>query len=592
MGWRIVAVLAVIMGLSAASAGAATYCVPGPSCSAGTAQPTLADAVDAANATVEADDIFLAPGTFAGGVTVGSHPVRIHGSGIGTTRIEGGDGLYGVQMDQPDSSLDDLTIHEPSGGPAIGLYLSGSAHRVVVDQRDNAAAADAGVSLHGEGSFEDGSALAPLDSTRAYSGIDAWSSGPMLVSRVTVQGRYGMTTNGPGPVTVRFARITGVDYGINAAAASTLIDDSIVSGGPVAGDSFGGSGDIITTLRHVTLNGGYVAARSDNFDSTVVVSNSAVVGGGPDPETPDLQLQRSGSGTARLEADYSFFRASHVAFAPGAGIEYVPGSHNIDGADAKFLDLAGGDLRLTAASPLIDAGDPVPGGGEPQADLAGEFRAVNGRTDIGAYEYGRHAPGVSAAAETPTALAGATVKFSAGTSDADPGELPAVTWSFDDGGTAAGPAVSHAFTMPGVHTATATATDPAGLKAAATAIVTVTISAPPPGLVRKAAAAAFQFRKLSARRNIVRVALSCPILASRCTGRIELRLAHRRTVLGKARYSIAHGTIRTVKVKLNKGARKRLRRARHGLRVKVVVKPKGARTASRTVTLRRSRKTH
>jgi hypothetical protein len=514
MGWRIVAVLAVIMGPSAASAGAATYCVPGPSCSAGTAQPTLADAVDAANATVEADDIFLAPGTFAGGVTVGSHPVRIHGSGIGTTKIEGGDGLYGVQMDQPDSSLDDLTIHEPSGGPAIGLYLSGSAHRVVVDQRDN------------------------------------------------------------------------------AAAASTLIDDSIVSGGPVAGDSFGGSGDIITTLRHVTLNGGYVAARSDNFDSTVVVSNSAVVGGGPDPETPDLQLQRSGSGTARLEADYSFFRASHVAFAPGAGIEYVPGSHNIDGADAKLLDLAGGDLRLTAASPLIDAGDPVPGGGEPQADLAGEFRAVNGRTDIGAYEYGRHAPGVSAAAETPTALAGATVKFSAGTSDADPGELPAVTWSFDDGGTAAGPAVSHAFTMPGVHTATATATDPAGLKAAATAIVTVTISAPPPGLVRKAAAAAFQFRKLSARRNIVRVALSCPILASRCTGRIELRLAHRRTVLGKARYSIAHGTIRTVKVKLNKGARKRLRRARHGLRVKVVVKPKGARTASRTVTLRRSRKTH
>jgi hypothetical protein len=585
MGWRIAAALAAIMGLSAAGASAHTYCVPGPSCSAGTAEPTLAAAVDAANLTPEADDILLAAGTFTGGVTVGSYPVRIHGAGIGMTTIAGGGGLYAVGMDQPDSSIDNLTIHEPSGGHATALSLSGSAQDVLVDQRDNASNADAAVVLRDEGSFEDGSALAPLDSAGSDSGIVAESTGPMLVNRVVVQGRYGMTTKGPGPVTIRFARITGVDYGINAAAASTLIDDSIVSGGPVAGDSFGGSGDIITTLRHVTLNGGYVAARSDNFNSTVVVSNSAVVGGGPDPETPDLQLNRSGSGTARLETDYSFFRAAHVIFTPGAGIEYAPGAHNIDGADAKLLDLAGGDLRLTAASPLIDAGDPVPGGGEPQADLAGEFRAVNGRTDIGAYEYGRHSPGVSASADRATALTGSAVKFSAGTSDADPGESPVVTWSFDDGGTAAGPSVSHAFATPGTHTAKATATDPAGLEATATA--TVSISGPPPGLVRKPMAPAFQFRKLAARRNIVRVALSCPLLASRCIGRVELRLAHRRTVLGKAGYSIAHGTIRTVKVKLGKGARKRLRRARHGLRVKVVVKPKGARAASRTVTLRR-----
>jgi hypothetical protein len=290
-----------------------------------------------------------------------------------------------------------------------------------------------------------------------------------------------------------------------------------------------------------------------------------------------------------VEADYSFFRAGNVVYTAGPGIEYAPGAHNIDGADAKLLDVLHGDLRPRFDSPLIDAGDPVPGGGEPMADLAGEFRAVNGRTDIGAYEYGRHTPTVSATASAASARTGEPVTFTAATNDGDPAEFPVVTWTFDDGTTVTSLMVSHAFSTPGPHMATATATDPSGLKA--TAPVSVTVTAP---ILPAARAPAFGFKKLKARKGVVAVALTCPVLATDCSGTIELRLAAKpkakgvaakTVVLGRARYAIVHGARKTIKVKLTKSARKRLRRARHGLLVKVVVKPKGAGSRSKTVRL-------
>jgi hypothetical protein len=64
-----------------------------------------------------------------------------------------------------------------------------------------------------------------------------------------------------------------------------------------------------------------------------------------------------------------------------------------------------------------------------------------------------------------------------------------------------------------------------------------------------------------------------------------MAVAAKTIVLGKARYSIVHGARKTIKVKLNRSARKRLKRARHGLFVKVVAKPKGAASRSKTVRL-------
>jgi hypothetical protein len=57
--------------------------------------------------------------------------------------------------------------------------------------------------------------------------------------------------------------------------------------------------------------------------------------------------------------------------------------------------------------------------------------------------------------------------------------VPAIVWSFGDGATAAGPAVSHAYGAPGAYTVTVTATDGAGNTASESRSVVVATTGPP-----------------------------------------------------------------------------------------------------------------
>jgi hypothetical protein len=594
MRTTVLAGVAAVMAIICGSASAATFCVPSGFAGCDASEPTLAAAVQAANDNGSGvDDIVLAAGTFPQTNVVASvsNPVHIVGAGIGVTILEGATSGTGLTLYGPDQSIAGLAIHEPDHGHTTALYLDGGvARNVRVDQRDNSNGSASAVALYGGASFLDGEALARTTTIPTTYGIYVSNdtSEPSLVSNASAQGGYGINAAGSGATTIRFARVTGNFYGVMAAADDTLVEDSIVSGGPLVSYLSTGTADILTNVRHVTLHGTYAGVQSylSGHTARMIVSNTAVVGGGPDPETPDLDIQTSSGAVGRIEADYSFFRAAHV-IQSGTGIDqYAPGAHNVDGADAKVLD----DLRPRFGSPLIDAGDPVPAGGEPMADIAGELRAVNGRTDIGAYEYGWHTPTVAVFAGATSSAIGNPITFKAAPNDADPSELPDVTWTFDDGTTASGLTVAHAFTTAGTHLATATATDPAGLSASAGASVTIF-----PGIVpAKAMAPAFGFKKLKARRGVVGVLLSCPVLAADCSGTVELRLAPKpkakgvatkTVVLGRKHYALAHGTHKTIRVKLTKGGRKRLRRARHGLLVKVVAKPHGAASKSKTVRL-------
>jgi hypothetical protein len=89
---------------------------------------------------------------------------------------------------------------------------------------------------------------------------------------------------------------------------------------------------------------------------------------------------------------------------------------------------------------------------------------------MGAFEYQPHPPAVTAAAVAGPNL---TARFTATTSDPDPGDVVTVTWHFDDGSSATGASVSHSFSRAGTHTATATATDLDGYSPQASVNVTV-----------------------------------------------------------------------------------------------------------------------
>ena len=236
-------------------------------------------------------------------------------------------------------------------------------------------------------------------------------------------------------------------------------------------------------------------------------------------------------------------------------------------------------MRPAFDSPLVDRG--VPGGllsTESQFDLALLARLVDGngdgtaQRDMGAFEYQRAAPKVTASAAPATAGQGQAITFNAKATDSDPEETTgAITWAFDDGATATGASVQHAFAAAGAHTATASATDPAGVTGtgAATVIVTDT-TAPALRISRRAVTLT--------RRGVAAVALTCPgdEVSGPCQGRLTLRTVRRferpgsavarRIRLGSRRFSIPAGRTMKVRIKLSK-ANRRLVTALRRLRV-------------------------
>jgi hypothetical protein len=192
------------------------------------------------------------------------------------------------------------------------------------------------------------------------------------------------------------------------------------------------------------------------------------------------------SATTVVTVDHSFYDPSteHIADGSGGTATITPDSAS-GNRSPLFVNAATGDYQLQAGSPAIDSGDPAPlAPGESSTDLAGNPRAVAGRkgdaavSDVGAYEFQPHSPTVAARAGAGSARTGARITFGAAGTDASPGDSVSYRWSFDDGASAAGANVAHAFAKPGRHVATVTATDLDGFTATAT--TTVAVTAPKP----------------------------------------------------------------------------------------------------------------
>jgi len=179
--------------------------------------------------------------------------------------------------------------------------------------------------------------------------------------------------------------------------------------------------------------------------------------------------------------------------------------------------------------------------------------------------------------------AGAPAGFLARATDPD-GDAVTITWAFDDGTTAAGERVAKAWTAPGAHSATVTATDATGLTTARTLRVEVVDTAAlgsQPGAVQirrpgpsPAAAARVTLGTGPLRLSpdaTVAVALACAPGAD-CAGRIALGHGGRR--LATAPYAIAAGRRATVRLRVRAALAARLRH-RAERAVVVTVAPAG-----------------
>ena len=480
MPWPRIATLVGFMLLAwAAPAGATTYCAaPATGCGGGD-HPTLAAALTAASGNAGADDVRLGPAGYTDGPwsysdPTGTNPVTIRGAGFLESQLISGGG--GPTLSLNNGNADNVLVRAPAAGVAIDL-ASGTLSNSQVQVTNNGRGVDA------SGATIDHVSIVPAGSA---------NPGPHTAVRAdqtTVRDSSMSTTNGVEvsnpPVAVRRSIIVTKGHGLESGWSGTAISDSlIVLDDPTAVGVQGicdlsiGTITIDATNLTVTGGGSGVAFRSiggQGCGGHVAVSSSLVHEVG---KTVDCA---PGTGTASVAVSYSDADLAGPGKVTGACTGAVDAGNNFF-ADPLLATPATLQPVPRFDSPLVDAGDPAaPGVGQP-TDIAGLPRAVNGRRDVGAFEYGRRPPSLAVASSSGTARTTEPIAFTATTSDPDLGDAVTVGWSFDDGATAAGNESSHAFLTAGTHTATATATDSAGVTTVRAVRVMVTGPSSTPAL--------------------------------------------------------------------------------------------------------------
>jgi PKD repeat protein len=482
-----------------AEASATTYCVDKPACvsAGGTEEPTFQGALNVADAHPGRDRVELGPGDFNSGgaayVANASNDVDIVGSGTGT--ILRNSAASAVTVQEPSATISQLTIKlQTSNTTALRLY--GSAEHIFVDGDSGRSTAGTGIELRAGTSLRVSKVNLPTGEAPFTTGVVRGNdAGERTAEDVEVTADAGFDTGavgGAASLTLRRVLVRG-RFPIGMVSGTVNVEDAVIELGGT-GIMYGlsvspdraGSATGTMNASHVTVIGPGVAtpnayglrlgADTDPGGATLNLRNSIVRG-------VQHTASREGNGAvpANLTIAYSDYDPATIAQSGTGAATEGPGNVDLDPA---FVNAGVANYHLTAASPLLDAGDPAAGGFASDLDGLPRVTDANGdclaRRDMGAYEFqpAPRAPHASAAVSPASVAAGTPASFnSAGSCDPD-GDTLTYAWSFDDGSTGSGQPVQHAFATIGTHTATVTVSDGTGRSATAVASLIVT---PRPG---------------------------------------------------------------------------------------------------------------
>ncbi len=426
------------LALGAVRAQANVYCVAAsnptsidPSCTPGQGKTTIADALQAAYDNAGLDTVRIGPGTFSednliyfntGGSDNGLHIIGSgkEGGPTGTTisrpnpmgnggsvlalRAGGGetvtvsdlrvvipanaDDFTDLGIDSWNSGVSRVSVVGPSASNAVGVqfdynYDSRSLSDFSINQPQTVGLSNYGVRVFGNHTYE-----IRDSSIRADFGVSA-SSSTVYAKRLSIEASYrGVEVSAPTNLTLESSLI---NLGSSPNGSGVALDSS----NPAAESS----GAI---LRSVTIVGGGTNTRgirvnAGDGDNYAVDADSVILNG------QEISVQaRSTASSVAAQVDLNYSTYDPATFDVGGAVGVINQlTGNKTSASATypaFVDAAGGDYRLSAASPLLDFGNPAFDGVlfGPVMDLVSNPRELHSdggcappaaRADIGAYEY-------------------------------------------------------------------------------------------------------------------------------------------------------------------------------------------------------------
>ena len=275
------------------------------------------------------------------------------------------------------------------------------------------------------------------------SAVTGWVS-TVSFSRNSISANQAMTGAGGGVVNgndVRFDANTwsgnGATFGGGVACSdvdSLVLTNNLFHGNLGSGNAgglFAFDVDSVTltnntfTGNDAPLGGGALVQLKDDADSARLYNN--VLYGNTGANARNLYVENNGDGSGGFSPvtiqsnDLDTSAGGFIISQPG----YVPGPGNIN-ANPLFVNPAGADYHLQAASPCRDAGDNA-APALPATDHDSLPRVVGGTVDMGAFEYQSADLAVTKTDGQASAVPGLPVSYTIVVTNAGPSPVPSAT---------------------------------------------------------------------------------------------------------------------------------------------------------------------